>query len=125
MNFYSFGDRHITNKSIEKGDERAVWNLNFDFDFVVRAGTIKFHKICHWHDDVLEYGSPDNFNGETFETMHKLVAKEWGPTLGHKGNIALRLMERDRVSEAHRGQRSIGIGVQRQTGDTTTTLPME
>jgi predicted AlkP superfamily pyrophosphatase or phosphodiesterase len=44
------------------------------------AGTIKFHKICHWPAFIQEFGAPTNYNAETFETAHKWFVKRWIPT---------------------------------------------
>jgi hypothetical protein len=78
-------------------------------------GTVKFHKIGHWPDFVLSFGIPDNYNGETFETMHKLVVKRW------IGKIRLtkcptKVIHRDRVAELHREQQA-PTKAQRRDGD--------
>ena len=67
------------------------------------SGTIKFHKICHWPDYICQFGLPDNYNTETYETMHKPSVKRWiGKVNLSCGSAGSTLLCRDGVSEIHR-----------------------
>ena len=70
----------------------------------VLAGTIKFHKICHWPTFVEEFGAPTNYNAETFETAHKWFVKRWIGCLPH-GNAKsmMSLMRRNNIFLSHGG----------------------
>jgi len=68
------------------------------------AGTIKFHKICHWPAFIQEFGAPTNYNAETFETAHKWFVKRWIGCLPH-GNAKsmMSLMRRNNIFLSHGG----------------------
>ena len=66
-------------------------------------GIIKFHKVGHWPDWILEFGEPGNYNGETWETAHKWWVKRWIGKMALNGNGAIcTLLRRNTVSEARR-----------------------
>ena len=68
------------------------------------AGTIKFHKICHWPAFIEEFGAPTNYNAETYETAHKWFVKRWIGCLPH-GNAKsmMSLMRRNNIFLSHGG----------------------
>ena len=67
------------------------------------SGTIKFHKVGHWPEWILEFGEPGNYNGETWETAHKWFVKRWIGKMALNGNGAIStLLRRNDVAEAHR-----------------------
>jgi hypothetical protein len=64
--------------------------------------SIKLHKLSHTHEDVRRFGMSSNFNGETFESMHKVSVK---PAVGHLSfgrDVNVTLIHRDALSYIHR-----------------------
>ena len=72
------------------------------------SGTIKFHKIGHWHEWILEFGEPSNYNAETWETAHKWFVKRWIGKMALNGNGAIStLLRRNDIAEAHRSSTNL------------------
>ena len=70
----------------------------------VTTGTVKFHKIGHYSDNIREWGCPSNTNAETWETAHKWFVKRWMGRMQHNRTGAMNtVMRRNLVAEGHRG----------------------
>ncbi len=68
------------------------------------TGSIKFHKVCHWPEYVINFGSPHGFNTETFESYHKIAVKRWVGRMNLSiGSAATTLLRRDIIFEGHAG----------------------
>ncbi len=69
--------------------------------------TIKFHKINHWSKSICEFGIPDNFNAETFETAHRFFVKT---SVGKLQRCPEKtIMQRERVSILHNSSTDLPV----------------
>jgi len=66
----------------------------------------KFHKICHWHEAIKLFGSPANYNAETWESAHRWYVKRWLGKLQHSNLGSMKsLMFRTSIANWHGGSR--------------------
>ena len=69
-----------------------------------RAASIKFHKILHWPDMIRWFGSPSNYNAETWESAHRWYVKRWLGKLQHCNESSIKsLLRRSCIADAHGG----------------------
>ena len=88
--------------------------LMFTFNFAVcSTGSVKFHKIGHYSDNIREWGCPSNTNAETWETAHKWFVKRWiGRVQYNSTGMIAGLLRRNHVAESHRGSDLLETRVQ-------------
>ena len=68
------------------------------------TGTVKFHKLLHFADNIREWGCPSNTNAETWETAHKWFVKRWMGKMQYNRNGSISMvMRRNLIAEMHRG----------------------
>ena len=67
-------------------------------------GTVKFHNLLHYADNIREWGCPSNTNVETWETAHKWFVKRWMGKMQYNRNGCISMvMRRNLIAEMHRG----------------------
>ena len=68
------------------------------------TASIKFHKILHWPDMIRWFGSPSNYNAETWESAHRWYVKRWLGKLQQCNESSIKsLLRRSCVADAHGG----------------------
>ncbi len=66
-------------------------------------GKIKFHKLAHWGDFIMDFGMTGGYDMGVFDSAHKFTCKVYKRSLSYKsnGNAEKRLMWQNTVNDYH------------------------
>ena len=65
--------------------------------------SIKFHKLLHWPESICYFGSPTNYDSQTFESAHKLFVKPMCGRINQSGlGAEASALNKDFIASIHR-----------------------
>ena len=84
--------------------------LKFYSHFTIYSASVKFHKIGHWALMISLFGSPSNYNAETWESAHRWYVKRWLGKLQHCNESSIKsLMRRTTIANEHGGASNLEV----------------